>query len=143
MRHQLLAGAGVMVVGGALVAGAAALADAARMGRDDGPGCPTRAQPLPANAVAPASRAAMDSQRSRYEELGTRPMVARAALAEFDRDRGRLARRECGRRVERRTVVVYLESASARFRRRNPSLSQGVVLVSRSPAGYRVWRVVR
>jgi hypothetical protein len=136
MRHQLLAGAGAVVVGGAFVAGAAAPAG------EDGPGCPTRAQPLPANAVAPASRAAMDSQRSRYEELGTRPLVARAALAEFDLDRGGVARRECGRRVERRTVVVYLESASASFRRRHPSLSQGVVLVSPSPEGYRVWRVV-
>jgi hypothetical protein len=107
-------------------------------------GCPERAQPLPASAVAPAARAALRSQRERYAELGTRPLVSRAVFAEFDGPRGLQARRECGRRVARRTVVVYLDSVSAAFRRRNPSLSQGVVFVSRFPGGtYRVWRVVR
>jgi hypothetical protein len=106
--------------------------------------CPQRAQPLPAAALAPASNVAVRSQRDRYEELGTRPLVVRAALAEFDEARGPEARRDCGRRVERRTVVVYLESTSPAFRRRNPSLSQAVVFVSRFPGGdYRVWRVVR
>jgi hypothetical protein len=106
--------------------------------------CPERSLRLPADAVAPAARAALDSQRGRYEELGTRPLVARAALAEFDGVRGREAQRDCGRRVARRTVVVHLESASARFRDRNPSLSQGIVFVSRfAGEGYRVWQVVR
>jgi hypothetical protein len=106
--------------------------------------CPERPLRLPADALAPATRTALDSQRGRYEELGTRPLVARAALAEFDGVRGREAQRDCGRRVARRTVVVHLESASARFRDRNPSLSQGVVFVSRfTGEGYRVWRVVR
>jgi hypothetical protein len=117
--------------------------DVTRAARLDEPQCPRRAQPLPANALAPASSAALDSQRGRYEDLGTRPLVTRAALAEFDRARGQGARRDCGVRVGRRTVVVYLESASASFRRRHPSLSQGVVFVSRFPGdGYRVWRVV-
>jgi hypothetical protein len=106
--------------------------------------CPRLAQPLPPAAVAPAARAGLRSQRERYAELGTRPLVSRAVLAEFDDARGPQARRECGRRVARRTVVVHLESASAAFRRRSPSLSQGVVFVSRFPEGdYRVWRVVR
>lgn len=107
--------------------------------------CPENARRLPALALAPASSAGLESQRSRYQDdLGTRPLVARAALAEFDDTRGREARRDCGRRVERRTVVVYLESASRRFRRRRPSLSQGVVFVSYFPGNrYRVWRVVR
>lgn len=106
--------------------------------------CPERPLRLPADAVAPAARTALDSQRGRYEELGTRPLVARAALAEFDGARGREAQRDCGRRVARRTVVVHLESASARFRDRNPSLSQGIVFVSRfAGEGYRVWQVVR
>jgi hypothetical protein len=105
--------------------------------------CPERALPLPAEAIAPAARAALEAQRDRYEELGTRPLVTRAALAGFDEDRGPQARRDCGRRAARRTVVVYLESASAEFRRRRPSLSQGVVFVSRFPGDrYRVWRVV-
>jgi hypothetical protein len=107
--------------------------------------CPENARRLPALALAPASIAGLESQRSRYQdELGTRPLVARAALAEFDDIRGREARRDCGRRVERRTVVVYLESASRRFRRGRPSLSQAVVFVSFFPGNrYRVWRVVR
>jgi hypothetical protein len=107
--------------------------------------CPENARRLPALALAPASIAGLESQRSRYQdELGTRPLVARAALAEFDATRGREARRDCGRRIERRTVVVYLESASRRLRERRPSLSQGVVFVSYFPGNrYRVWRVVR
>jgi hypothetical protein len=108
------------------------------------PDCPQGAQPLQPFAVAPASHAALRSQRDRYDELGTRPLVTRAVLAQFDDARGPQARRECGRRVQRRTVVVYIESASATFRRRSPSLSQGVVFVSRFPDGaYRVWQVVR
>jgi hypothetical protein len=106
--------------------------------------CPERPLRLPADAVAPASRAALESQRGRYEELGTRPLVADAALAEFEGPRGRQAQRECGVRVARRTVVVHLESASARFRDRSPSLSQGIVFVSRfAGEGYQVWQVVR
>jgi hypothetical protein len=114
----------------------------AATGGGQAPDCPKRALPLPAEAIAPAARAALDAQRNRYEELGTRPLLTRASLAGFDEDRGPEARRDCGRRATRRTVVVYLESASAEFRRRRPSLSQGVVFVSRFPGGrYRVWRV--
>jgi hypothetical protein len=112
--------------------------------RDTAAECPERPLRLPADAVAPASRAALESQRGRYEELGTRPLVAEAALAEFEGPRGRQAQRECGVRVARRTVVVHLESASARFRDRSPSLSQGIVFVSRfAGEGYQVWQVVR
>jgi hypothetical protein len=132
MRYAIVV---VAAVGAALAATAGAGAPA--------PDCPQRVLPLPPDAVAPAARAALEAQRGRYEELGTRPLVTRAALATFDEERGPGARRDCGRRVARRTVVVYLESASAEFRRRRPSLSQGVVFVSRLPGtGFRVWRVV-
>jgi hypothetical protein len=146
MTHGLSTRIVAAVVGAALAAGAAAAAT--DRGRTTAPptmdACPERPLPLPPDAVAPAARAALDSERGRYEELGTRPLVARAALAEFDGVRGREAQRDCGRRVARRTVVVHLESASARFRDRNPSLSQGVVFVSRFTGDrYRVWRVVR
>jgi hypothetical protein len=135
MRYALRAAIVAVAVGAALAATAGAEPPA--------PDCPQRALPLPPDAVAPAARAALEAQRGRYEELGTRPIVTRAALATFDEARGRGARRDCGRRVARRTVVVHLESASAEFRRRRPSLSQGVVFVSRVPgSGYRVWRVV-
>jgi hypothetical protein len=148
MRHDF---AGLALVTGSIAAlaagGAVAVGkdvDVSSAARAPAADCPQRAEPLPANALAPASRAALNSQRGRYEELGTRPLVTRAALAEFDEARGPEARRDCGRRVERRTVVVHLESASAEFRRRSPSLSQGVVFVSRFPGDrYRVWRVVR
>jgi hypothetical protein len=141
-RFAVAASCAALMAGGA----AAASAELGATGGAQGPtgDCPERAQPLPPSALAPASKTALRSQRDRYEELGTRPLVASAALAEFDEARGPEARRDCGRRVERRTVVVYLESASAAFRRRSPSLSQGVVFVSRFPGdGYRVWRVVR
>jgi hypothetical protein len=136
-------------VGIALGAGGAAVAatdggGATSAVRAVGQDCPERTRPLPPGAFGPAARAALASQRGRYEDLGTRPLVTSAALAGFDRARGAAVRRECGREVEARTVVVYLEAASARFRRRNPSLSQGVVFVSRLPGDdYRVWRVVR
>jgi hypothetical protein len=147
MAHNPVARTGIAAIGVALVVSAAATAgagtDATRTGRDDEPRCPNNVLRLPANALGPASRAALDSQRGRYEALGTRPLVTRAALAEFDESRGQAARRDCGRRVARRTVVVYLEAASARFRRTRPSLSQGVVFVSRFSGGFRVWRVVR
>jgi hypothetical protein len=148
MRQIPMVPAVAVAVGAALVVGGAAVAggdlDPTPAAREAGPDCPASVRPLPANALAPASSAALDSERGRYEGLGTRPLVTRAALAEFDEARGPGARRDCGRRVERRTVVVYLESASPRFRRRNPSLSQGAVFVSRFPGDrYRVWRVVR
>lgn len=132
---------GAVAVSAATAAAAIGATGAASQAGAD---CPEGVLPLPANAFGAASEAALESQRVRYQEMGTRPLAVRAARAEFDEARGTAARRDCGRRVGRRTVVVYLESASARFRRRNPSLSQGVVFVSRFPEDrYRVWRVVR
>ena len=148
MRHAFSTRVVAGVVCAALAASgiAAAAADPGRTasGRAAGDACPERLLRLPAGAVAPAARTALVSGRGRYTTLGTRPLGARAALAEFDGPRGREVRRDCGPVVARRTVVVHLESASARFRDHSPSLSQGIVLVSRfSGDGYRVWRVVR
>jgi hypothetical protein len=146
MRHKTTLGA-VLVTAATAAAGTAAVAtggDAtggARSAQDD---CPERALPLPAGAFGPASVAAFESQRARYQELGTKPLAVRAARADFDRPRGVAATRDCGRRVGRRTVVVHLEAASARVRERSPSLSQGVVFVARvADDRYEVWRVVR
>jgi hypothetical protein len=145
MKQQLkmvaAAVSSALALGGAV---AAATTGGGAGARAAGPDCPAGALRLQAAAFGPASEAALASQRGRYEDMGTRPLVTGAMLAGFDRARGTAVRRECGRTVSARTVVVYLESASARFRRRNPSLSQGVVFVSRLPGdGYRVWRVVR
>ena len=141
MRHQMKTAAATV---GVMLAAAGGGAAATAGGSSTGPVCPASPQRLPVDGFGPASEAAFESQRGRYEDLGTRPLVTGATIAAFDRARGAAVRRECGRTAAMRTVVVYLESASARFRRRHPSLSQGVVFVSR-PRGddYRVWRVVR
>jgi hypothetical protein len=144
MRHKTWFGTAV-VAAAVAAAGTAVAGDdptgGARSAQDD---CPERALALPADAFGPAAAVALDSQRARYVELGTRPLAVRAARADFDRPRGVAATRDCGRRVGRRTVVIYLEAASARVRERNPSLSQGVVFVARvADDRYAVWRVVR
>ncbi len=66
---------------------------------------------------------------------GMRATEAVLARAD-DAGRGGYARATCGRRVENRTVVVYLEFPAMRP---SASLSQGVVLVSRFAGEYRVW----
>jgi hypothetical protein len=89
--------------------------------------------PLPANAISPAANAAL-----RFAKSG-KPHVVRADLATADRDRGGEARHDCGNRVWRRTVVVYI---SRRGFAKSVSLSESVFLVGRFRAGYRVWQVV-
>jgi hypothetical protein len=101
--------------------------------------CPRKARPLPADALAGATRAALREAPSLYVGLDTRDGRATvAALARFADTRGRQVRRECGRRVQRRTVVGQLE-----FPRMLPSasLSQGTGFVARMGRRYRVWEV--
>ena len=71
--------------------------------------------------------AAMAAAR-RFIDPKARPLVLGAALAITDRQRGSAAKFECGARVWRRTVVVYV-----RLRALLPSqsLSQGVLFVGR------------
>jgi hypothetical protein len=105
--------------------------------RLDGSGCPQQARPLLPDALAGATRAALREAPRLYGGLDTRDRRATvAALATVAGVRGRQVRRECGRRVQRRTVVVELE-----FPRMLPSasLSQGTVFVSRVQRRYRVW----
>jgi hypothetical protein len=107
-----------------------------------GTACPQGARLLPPDALAGAIRAALREAPSLYggpRGIDTRDMRAtRAALARVAGVRGRQVRRECGRRVQRRTAVVELE-----FPRMLPSasLSQGTVFISRVGPGYRVWEV--
>jgi len=63
-----------------------------------------------------------------------------AALADNGKNRGSYARVKCGRRIQRRTVVVSLEFPALRP---SASLSQGTVLVSRTTNGYHVWSVLQ
>jgi hypothetical protein len=96
--------------------------------------CARRLLPLTVNAIGPASAAALRSTRP-----SDRPRVVSAALASDDRGRGPEAKFECGARVWRRTVVVYIT-----LRRFLPSasLSERVDFVGRFKSGYRVWQVV-
>jgi hypothetical protein len=76
-----------------------------------------------------------------YSDLDTRTaFVTEAVRATYDPERGPEAKAQCGLRVWRRTVVVYLH-----FPREEPSasLSQGVVFVRRAaPERYLVWEKV-
>jgi len=90
--------------------------------------------PLTANAIARASTAAL-----RRESPKERPLVVTASLATADRERGLTARSECGRRVWRRTVVVYIR---LRALATSASLSERVDFVGRFRDGYHVWQVV-
>jgi hypothetical protein len=101
--------------------------------------CPKlQMRPLPGDAVARAALAALDQAPAVYR--GTKLdgiRVTGAILARLDDSgRGGYARVKCGRRAENRTVVVNLEFPAMRP---SASLSQGVVLVARFAAGYRVW----
>jgi hypothetical protein len=119
-----------------------AQAPASRMGRS--PICtrgmvtvqrdPRRLLPLTANAIGPASAAALRSTRP-----SDRPRVASAALASDDRERGPEAKFECGARVWRRTVVVYI---TLRAFLPSASLSERVDFVGRFRGGHRIWQVV-
>jgi hypothetical protein len=64
--------------------------------------------------------------------------VVRAALAPFAGARGGYARVECSRRIQRRTVVVWLDFPAEP----GASLRQAVWLVARERRGYRVWALL-
>lgn len=91
---------------------------------------------LPLRATDPIGPAA--SAALRFAKSG-RPQVVRADLATSDRDRGGGARFDCGTRVWRRTVVVYI---TRRAYGNSGSTSESVFYVGRFRSGYRVWQVV-
>lgn len=101
--------------------------------------CPKlRPQRLPGDALAGATLAALAEAPAVYRGTKLKGMRAtEAVLARVDdAARGGYARATCGRRVQNRTVVVYLEFPAMRP---SASLSQGVLLVSRLAGEYRVW----
>ena len=99
--------------------------------------CPTGARALPAQAVARAAHQAWLAAPRLYRGDGP-AVITQSNLAPYAGARGSEVKAQCGARVFYRTVVVGLlfpkELPSA-------SLSQGVVFVSRLPAGYKVWEV--
>jgi hypothetical protein len=88
---------------------------------------------LTANPIGPSANAAL-----RYTKSGNLQVV-QADLATVDHARGREAKYECGTRVWRRTVVVYI---SLRALLPGASLSEKVFFVGRFKTGYRVWQIV-
>lgn len=134
--------AAALLVAAAMISGSFA---GARSGSADSPlstagdSCPRAARPLPGDALAGATRAALREAPRLYSGVDTRDRRATvAALATVDGARGRQVRRQCGPRVQRRTVVVMLE-----FPHLLPSasLSQGTVFVARIGRRYHVWQV--
>jgi hypothetical protein len=96
--------------------------------------CPHGLMPLQTNSIGPAAAAALAR-----EDPKTRPLVVSAALASVDRERGPIAKRQCGSTVWGRTVVVYIR---LRAFARSASLSERVSFVGRTKSGYRVWQIV-
>ena len=92
-------------------------------------------QSLPGDAVPRAALAALRQAPRVYRGTslkGTRVVDASLAQAS-DADYPRV---KCGRRAQRRTVVVRLDFPAMRP---SASMSQGTVLVSRFDGSYRVW----
>jgi hypothetical protein len=102
--------------------------------------CPSDARRLPANGVPAAAEAALAQASDLYgSEKNLQDMrVIQATWAPRAAARGRYARVKCGRRVQKRTVVVELEFP----KEPGASLKQGIVLVSRIPSGYDAWAVL-
>lgn len=117
----------------AIVAAALALSGAGGSSRSSG-ACPRGALPLAANSIAPASRAALAR-----EKPSSRGQVTGALFASTDPQRGGPARTQCGRRIWKRTVVVYID---LRAFHPSASLSERVSYVARFRGGYRVWQIV-
>ncbi|HKS77321.1 MAG TPA: hypothetical protein VJQ07_00495 [Gaiellaceae bacterium] len=96
---------------------------------------PRHLLPLTSNSIAPATAAAL-----RYTNPSARPEVVSASLATADHLRGGEAKVDCGARVWRRTVVVYITLRA--FLPSSASLSEKVFFVGHFRQGYRVWQVV-
>jgi hypothetical protein len=134
----------MLLVGFGVVAVTAPAASATASSRERSPICtrglvtvqrdPRHLLDLTANPIAPATTAAL-----RYTRASARPQVVSADLATADHVRGGEAKFECGARVWRRTVVVYV---TLRAFLPSASLSERVLFVGRFRQGYRVWQVV-
>jgi hypothetical protein len=138
LNRQVL-GFGAMNGKRLLLAGAAGIGLAAAAGA--GPAaatrpslCPSTLLPLARNALTASKSAALHAT-----SRAARPVVVSADRATADRDRGGEAKRDCGKQVWSRTVVVYL---TLRAYEPSASLSERVVFVGRFDDGYRVWQIV-
>ena len=96
-----------------------------------GPMCPARVLALTANPIGPAVTAALAQDAPK-----NRPQVTGAVVASTDVQRGPEVTRACGAAMRAKTVVVYITD---RAFLPSASLSERVVFVDRTPAGYHVW----
>lgn len=103
--------------------------------------CPHGTTTLRPDAVAGATEAALAQAGRVYSGTNLKgARVIKAVRATADAERGGYAKIKCGRKIQARTVVVYLDFPAERP---SASLSQGVVVVSSTTHGYTVWARVR
>lgn len=122
-------------------AGSTPQRDTPKVGAASGSGapdpCPRKPRPLHENGVARAANRALKETPDIYgAATADGAEVVSAAVSAAAGVRGRQVKKECGRRVHRRTVVIELFFPAMRP---SASLSQGTVFVSRLREGYRVW----
>lgn len=92
---------------------------------------------LPGNGIAQATKRSLKTASRVYDGINTQNAIAmQAARGPAAGVRGRQIRKECGRKVQRRSVVVELFFPKMK---ESASLSQGTLFVSRFPRGYRIW----
>lgn len=103
--------------------------------------CPRATTILRPDAVAGATEAALAQADRVYRGTNLKgARVIKAVRATADAERGGYAKIKCGRKIQARTVVVYLDFPAERP---SASLSQGVVVVSPTTHGYTAWARVR
>ena len=95
--------------------------------------CPKQLLPLGTNALTPSIAAALARDGGR-----NKPQATGAMIASSDSSRGDQVKRDCGRQAWQRTVIVYITD---RKFLPSASLSERVMFVGRTCAGYRVWQV--
>lgn len=100
--------------------------------------CPGRAR----DVVSLGPRAAKHAARVvlKREDPSEKPRVTASVPAPADGGRGDIAINWCGKRIDKRTMVVSVDRRAFHHgENKSASLAQGVFFVSRFPDGYRVW----
>jgi hypothetical protein len=103
--------------------------------------CPHSTRPLPPDGVAAAAEAALAQAPEIYgpvKNLKGMRLVEATWAPRDDAARGGYARVKCGRRIQRRTVVVSLDFPNEK----GASLREGILLVSHTVNGYEAWALL-
>ena len=141
MTKTLIAAAALTVAGATAIG--VAVADApmhpgpSRAAAAAGTTCPRDTTTLRPDAVARATETALAEAARLYKGTNLKgARVMKAIRATVDPDRGGYAKVKCGRKIQARSVVIYLDFPAERS---SASLSQGVVVVSATSHGYTAW----